>query len=147
MIELVDILIDTTYAFTTAYTVPNDTVYNITVYIESQDMYRYNDTLHLERKTGEVGISTFDGQGITLGQNIPNPANDNTVIHYSVPTDGSVTFNVYSISGQVLYSQTVETTFGAHSIELNTANLAAGLYFYSMEFKGQRLVKRMVVEN
>jgi hypothetical protein len=68
------------------------------------------------------------------------------VIHYSVPTDGSVTFNVYSISGQVLYSQTVETTFGAHSIELNTSALAAGLYFYSMEFKGQRLVKRMVIE-
>ncbi|MDR1877938.1 MAG: T9SS type A sorting domain-containing protein, partial [Bacteroidales bacterium] len=93
-----------------------------------------------------VGITSFDQQGISLSQNIPNPATDNTVIRYSVPSDGSVTFNVYSISGQVLYSQTAETSFGAHSIELNTSDLSAGIYFYSMEFKGQRLIKRMVIE-
>jgi hypothetical protein len=146
-IEQIDILSDTTFVFATAYTVPDDTVYSIRVYVESQDRYKDNDTLYLSRRTDKVGINTVDAYGISLGQNIPNPANDNTVIHYSVPTDGSVTFNVYSISGQVLYSQTVETTFGAHSIELNTSDLAAGMYFYSMEFKGQRLVKRMVVEN
>jgi hypothetical protein len=134
------------YRFTEAYTVPDDTAYSITVYIESQDRYKDNDTLYLTRRTDKVGITTFDGQGISLSQNIPNPANNNTVIPYSIPSDGSVTFNVYSISGQVLYSQTVETTFGAHSIELNTSDLAAGLYFYSMEFKGQRLIKRMVIE-
>jgi hypothetical protein len=146
-IEQIDILSDTTFIFATAYTVPDDTVYSITVYVANQDNYKANDTLRLIRRTDKVGISTFDGQGISLSQNIPNPANDNTVIPYSIPSDGSVTFNVYSISGQILYSQTVETTFGAHSIELNTSDLAAGMYFYSMEFKGQRIVKRMVVEN
>jgi hypothetical protein len=149
-IEQIMDMSDSVYTFATPYTVPDDTVsYSIRVYIESQDMYRYDDTLYLERTTYkeiENSITAFDGRGISLSQNIPNPANDNTVIHYSVPTDGSVTFNVYSISGQVLYSQTVETTFGAHSIELNTSDLAAGMYFYSMEFKGQRLIKRMVIE-
>jgi hypothetical protein len=140
-------LSDTTFTFGIAYTVPDDTEYSLRVYIESKDRYKANDTLYLTRQTNKVGIESFDVQQISLGQNIPNPANDNTVIHYSVPTDGRVTFNIYSISGQVLYRQTVETTFGSHSIELNTSNLAAGLYFYSMEFKGQRLVKRMVVEN
>jgi hypothetical protein len=146
-IEQIDILSDTTFVFATAYTVPDDTVYSITVYVESQDRYKDNDTLYLTRRTDKVGISAIDAYGISLGQNIPNPADDRTEISYSVPTDGSVTFKVYSISGQVMYSQTVETSFGTHSIELNTSDLAAGLYFYSMEFKGQRLVKRMVIKN
>jgi hypothetical protein len=141
------------FTFSQSYTVPNDTSYSIVVYITDVfdnylDHFHADDTIRLIRRTNaNVGIGTVEQQGISLSQNIPNPANDNTVIHYSVPTDGSVIFNVYSTSGQVLYSRTVETSFGAHSIELNTSDLAAGLYFYSMEFKGQRLVKRMVVEN
>jgi hypothetical protein len=146
-VDQIDVLSDTTFTFGSAYTVPDDTVYSIRVYVENKDMYKDNDTLYLTRRTDKVGITLFDGQGILLGQNIPNPANDRTEILYGIPSDGSVTFNVYSISGQVLYSQTVETTFGVHSIELNTSDLSAGIYFYSMEFKGQRLVKRMVVEN
>jgi hypothetical protein len=67
-------------------------------------------------------------------------------VDYSLPTDGEVTFHVYTISGQELFNQVVETTSGKHSIELNTTSLAAGVYFYSMEFKGQRIVKRMSVE-
>jgi hypothetical protein len=91
-------------------------------------------------------VSEYSQGLCTLGQNIPNPAGTSVVIPYSVPTDGSIMFSVYSISGQVLYSQTVETTFGSHSIDLNTSDLSAGLYFYSMEFKGQRIVKRMIIE-
>jgi len=34
---------------------------------------------------------------------------------------------------------------GKNEIEFSTVNLAAGVYFYSMEYKGERLVKRMTV--
>jgi hypothetical protein len=155
-------LSDSVFTFTQTYTVPNDTSYSLTVSISDMynsvlDNFPNDDIKTVIRKTVEpidppeppeppINIASFDRQNIYLGQNIPNPSNNRTEIAYSLPTDGSVTFNVYSISGQVLYSQTVETTFGSHSIDLNTSNLAAGLYFYSMEFKGQRLIKRMVVE-
>jgi hypothetical protein len=56
-----------------------------------------------------------------------------------------VFFHVHSISGQLLYSKTIEAQRGAQSIELNTAVLSAGVYFYSIEYKGQRIVKRMSV--
>jgi hypothetical protein len=82
---------------------------------------------------------------ISMSQNIPNPSNGTTRIDYSLPTDGEVSFYVYTISGQELFNKVVETTSGKHSIELNTTSLASGIYFYSMEFKGQRSVKRMSV--
>jgi hypothetical protein len=132
--------------FTEPYLVPNDTAYYIRVYLNSMDIYPEDDTVKITRHTESVGIETLEeNNAFTLGQNIPNPANENTLINYSVPEAGEVIFHVHSISGQLLYSKTIETQRGNQSIELNTSTLAAGVYFYSMEYKGQRLVKRMSV--
>jgi hypothetical protein len=103
--------------------------------------------MKIKRETTTVGItSTGETNAFTLGQNIPNPANNSTIINYSVPEAGKVIFHVHSISGQLLYSKTIEAQRGNQSIELNTSTLAAGIYFYSIEYNGQRLVKRMSVK-
>jgi hypothetical protein len=100
----------------------------------------------MKRYTESVGIETWkDVEGFTLSQNIPNPANNRTRIDYSIPEAGEVIFNVHSVSGQLLYSQTIEANNGKQSLELNTSSFAAGIYFYSIEYKGQRLVKRMMI--
>ncbi|MDR1180872.1 MAG: T9SS type A sorting domain-containing protein, partial [Bacteroidales bacterium] len=69
-----------------------------------------------------------------------------TRIEYNIPETGDVIFYVHSVSGQLLYSQTIEAASGKQSLELNTSSFAAGIYFYSIEYKGQRLVKRMIVQ-
>jgi hypothetical protein len=136
------------HAFTRTYTVPNDSVYYLIVFVNSQDNYHDNDTLTMKRYTESVGIETLKGSnGFTLGQNIPNPANNRTRIDYSIPETGEVVFNLHSVSGQLLYSQTIEATNGKQSLELNTSSFAAGIYFYSIEYKGQRLVKRMMISD
>jgi hypothetical protein len=136
------------HTFSRSYTVPNDSVYYLTVYIENNDIYLNNDTITIRRETTNVGINSTGNVNIfTLAQNIPNPANNSTRIDYSVPESGEVIFHVYSISGQLLYSKTAETERGTHSIELNTARFTAGVYFYSMEYKGQRLVKQLIISN
>jgi hypothetical protein len=136
------------HVFTRTYTVPNDSVYYLTVFVNSQDNYRDNDTLTTKRYTESVGIETLKGiGGFSLYQNIPNPANNRTHIDYSIPEVGEVVFNLHSVSGQLLYSRTIEATHGKQSIELNTSTFAAGIYFYSIEYKGQRLVKRMMISD
>ncbi|MDR1459302.1 MAG: T9SS type A sorting domain-containing protein, partial [Bacteroidales bacterium] len=134
------------HIFNATYVVPNDTVYYLAVYVESRDNYRNNDTMIMKRETN-VGISSIgENNGFTLAQNIPNPAKSSTRIDYSVPESGEVVFHVQSASGQLLYSKTIEAISGKQSLELNTNTLAAGIYFYSIEYKGQRLVKRMSVQ-
>jgi hypothetical protein len=136
------------HTFTRSYTVPNDSVYYLTVFVNSQDNYRNNDTMTIRRETVSVGIETLKRiGGLTLYQNIPNPANNSTHIDYSIPESGEVVFNLHSVSGQLLYSKTIETVSGKQSIELNTSTFAAGIYFYSIEYKGQRLVKRMMISD
>jgi hypothetical protein len=136
------------HTFTRTYTVPNDTVYYVTVYTNTYDNYRNNDTMTIRRETVGVGIETLgDANVFTLSQNIPNPANNRTRIDYSIPETGEVVFHVHSVSGQLLYSKTIEAASGKQSLELNTSTFAAGIYFYSIEYKGQRLVKRMMISD
>jgi hypothetical protein len=113
--------------------------------VDSYENYPANDTIRIRRETN-VGIETLGTNAFTLGQNIPNPANSTTHIDYSIPESGEVIFYVQSASGQLLYSRTIEAISGKNSLEVNTNTLAAGIYFYSIEYKGQRLVKRMSVQ-
>jgi hypothetical protein len=133
------------HTFNTTYTVPADSVYYLAVYVENRDNYRNNDTMIMKRETN-VGIETLGSNVFTLGQNIPNPAKNTTRIDYNIPEAGEVIFHVHSISGQLLYSKTIEAASGKQSFELNTNTLSAGIYFYSIENKGQRLVKRMSIQ-
>jgi hypothetical protein len=133
------------HTFNSTYNVPADSVYYLTVYVDSYENYPANDTLRIKREIN-VGIETLEGNGFTLGQNIPNPATNSTRIDYSIPESGEVVFYIQSASGQLLYSKTIEAASGINSLEFNTNTLAAGIYIYSIEYKGQRLIKRMSVQ-
>ena len=139
---------ETPYTFTNAYVVPDVYYYNILVYIDSQDTIFTNDTLRMDSiaTNKEVGINEINGATIFVSQNIPNPAHDIAMFTYSVPTDGKVLFTVYSVSGQTLYVRTEDAKSGENTLEVSVSNLSAGLYFYSMEFDGKRVVRKMVVD-
>ena len=130
--------------FTHSYTIPMLTNYTIKVFIEKQDANPANDTLTKERKTN-LGTITPVGNKFALGQNVPNPANDNTRIGYNLPEDGQVIFTVYTITGQVLHIEKRDASSGKNELEFNTINLANGIYYYSMEYKGESLVKKMTI--
>jgi hypothetical protein len=93
-----------------------------------------------------VGIEESNSTACYLGQNIPNPANTSTLIPFSIPEAGNVSFEVVSITGQVLYKKDIQAQTGSNTIELNTETLSAGIYYYRIEFNGQRLVKKMTIQ-
>ncbi len=135
------------YSFQGAYTVPEDTAYIIKVYIASKDDYTYNDTMTIARKTDyNIDVVKIEGLTISMGQNIPNPAGNSTTIIYGIPESGEVIFRIHSVRGQLLYNMAVESESGTNTIEINTSALSAGIYLYSIKYKGQHIVKRMSVK-
>ncbi|MBO4402510.1 MAG: T9SS type A sorting domain-containing protein, partial [Bacteroidales bacterium] len=137
-------------SLSTPYVVPNyDGKYNVTVYVEqvNGEMNYANDTVRVEACAiyNDVAVPGFDGDAYSLGQNIPNPARTATVIPFSIPEDANVTLTVMSVSGQMLYTTEISATAGENSYDLNVENLSAGIYYYTMEYKGQRLVRKMNV--
>jgi hypothetical protein len=140
------------FTFPEKYNIPDVSIYYIRIYLNKVDAYPEDDTLSIplqtrKEKDDEDNIVTGITSIFTLAQNIPNPANNSTRIDYSVPEAGQVIFHVHSISGQLLYSKTIEASSGTNSIELNTSTFAAGVYVYSMEYKGQRLIRQLIISN
>jgi|GEM_PF-997983 len=134
------------YTFATLYTCPPTTPYTICTYTNlSGDMVHANDSLCKSVQVN-VGIDEAEGNGLYLHQNIPNPAQNSTTIGYSLPSDGAITFTVVNVLGQKLFTLNRKELSGKHQIDLNLENYAVGVYYYTLNFDGKTLVKKMVVD-
>ena len=60
------------------------------------DGYHLNDTVCETIINVIGGISDADLDAFWLGQNIPNPSNGITMISYSIPNSGNVSFSLVS---------------------------------------------------
>ncbi len=132
------------FEFPHGFNVPEEADYTIVAYVNSVDTKSSNDTLSMTKCT-DLGVVDQNANAMSLGQNIPNPAKTQTVVNYTVPTNGTVVFTLTTVTGQVIYTQSQEVEAGHNSVVFNTTNLATGIYFYTMDFNGQRLTKKMTI--
>jgi subtilase family protein len=87
-----------------------------------------------------------------LDQNYPNPfgtvSGTATTIRYELSSEGLVSLELFDLLGRRL-----STLFrgwkrqGEHFTTISTADLGAGIYYYQLEFNGERVSRRMVVLN
>jgi hypothetical protein len=68
---------------------------------------------------------------------IPNPISDDAVIQFAIPLESSAQLNIYNISGNKIFTQSIES--GTVSERFSFENLPAGLYFYQINQKGINL--------
>jgi photosystem II stability/assembly factor-like uncharacterized protein len=81
-----------------------------------------------------------------LEQNYPNPFNPVTTINFSIPKANYVTLTIFNAEGKMI-SKVVDgyKQAGIYNIELNTSNLASGMYFYKLETGNFTATKKMVL--
>lgn len=84
--------------------------------------------------------------GIVLGQNIPNPATDNTKIPFYTTVPGKTELRIHSAEGQLLFSTSIDAEYGDNNIEINTANWASGIYFYTIYLNNTQLTRKMLIQ-
>ena len=99
------------------------------------------------KTVGTTGIDQLSNptDGFSLGQNIPNPFNQETVINYTLPQQSNTaSMAVYDLSGKQITSYPLEK--GSSSLTITSEKLAAGIYIYSVLVDGKIMdSKRMVV--
>lgn len=83
--------------------------------------------------------------GIILGQNMPNPAIESTIIPYYVSESGDGLFQIHTTDGQLLFEESINFEQGEGTIQVNTANYAAGTYFYTIIVNDKKLTKKMII--
>jgi hypothetical protein len=131
-------------ATTVAYTVPDTGNYfTVNVFASLLCGGQYSDSSVVIECIRSLSVADWNRDGIDMSQNIPNPAKGNTKVNYSIPEDGRVVFSVYTVMGQTLIRKAIDAVSGSHSIEFDVADLAAGIYYYSMDYQGRKIVKKM----
>jgi len=84
--------------------------------------------------------------GLSLGQNEPNPFAQATTISYNLPKKGQVSLKVFDMTGNEI-ATLVEGNqeAGPHAVEFNAGNFPEGMYFYSLWFNDVMKTGKMVL--
>lgn len=76
------------------------------------------------------GLSEF-----TVSETYPNPVASGTAkVNVSLPTEGTVTCTIYSVTGQKVKEFSVQKPAGESSMDIDTATLSPGIYLYSISY-------------
>lgn len=109
-----------------------------------------NDPLlgaHVSVTCPPIVIGINDGNATALSVNaVPNPANDRTKINYEIPAVGNASIAVMNVYGQTVFS-TVKNDLaaGSHSMDLDTRDLAAGVYFINLTVGAEKVTRKLIV--
>jgi hypothetical protein len=81
-----------------------------------------------------------------LSQNYPNPFNPSTKIEYTLPDNGFVKLQVYSVTGQLVKSLVSENQqAGYYTVNFAGNDLSSGIYIYKLSVNNNELVKKMML--
>ncbi|MFZ4741167.1 MAG: C25 family cysteine peptidase, partial [Bacteroidales bacterium] len=76
----------------------------------------------------------------------PNPANDKINVSYKLLTNTDVSIKIFSINGQMVYSNDNEyKVAGNYSIGLDASLLSRGVYFISLKTKNQVITQKLII--
>lgn len=94
-----------------------------------------------------IGITENDVRnGVGLGQNVPNPANNTSTVNYSLDNAAQVNMNLFDINGKLVRTLVNgNMAAGNHRVDINTADLQEGVYFYTLTTDKSIATKRMTV--
>lgn len=91
-------------------------------------------------------ISTEIPNSYLLEQNYPNPFNSKTIIRFDVLKASDVKITVFDITGkEVARLVQQKLNAGRYSVDFDAANIASGIYFYSMAAGEFVQTKKMIL--
>jgi photosystem II stability/assembly factor-like uncharacterized protein len=93
-----------------------------------------------------VGLEQPWAQALNLGQNFPNPFQDQTIIEYFVEHAGLVKLDVFDIMGKCVGTLVdEEVPAGNHRLFYNAGAIPDGVYYYRMQIGERQTTRKMVV--
>ena len=95
--------------------------------------------------TAPTGIGQLSQAKFDVGQNVPNPFNGRSEIHFTLVNNENVDFKVYNLLGAVVYSSNFKGEKGMNTITIEANSFAPGVYVYSVSNPAQTITKRMIV--
>jgi hypothetical protein len=117
----------------------NDSIHNSIDQLQSQMKFILEEINNLKANRPSAGVASLE-------QNMPNPANNSTIIGYHIPaTAGAASISFNNAAGQLLKTVTISGR-GAGQLTVSAGEFAAGVYYYSLSINGKIVdTKQMVL--
>lgn len=125
--------------------ISNNQTYTYSLYAKSN--FARSDTISVKIY---ISISSLEDSekpnSFYLSQNYPNPFNPTTSINYSTPLNSFVKIDVYTITGERLFTLVDEyQPAGTYNIVFDASNLTSGIYLYKLKANNHVAVKKMIL--
>lgn len=122
--------------------------------------------IQIDYTIGESVIAPLSGAGLLLTQGFqqpftyvlgansifpflamyPNPTQGNTILHFSLPAEGTLEVLVYNAIGQRVLQATMHYGSGESQYLLQTERLLAGTYFVTVNLVGYGMVSKKLLK-
>ncbi len=85
---------------------------------------------------------------LSFSQNYPDPFSEETQIDFYIPTDETITFNIFNASGHLVYQETSEYLTGYHTFKVKAYSLkSTGVFICQIQLKDVVFVQKMLARN
>ena len=126
----------------------NDGINEGEIIIISNDRVNPEFRIPVEVTTGnnvEFTTNPLD-RDYTLSAPYPNPFNNTTQVHFSIPRSGLFTLAIFDLSGREMAGiYDGYLTAGNHQIEVQSGNLTAGVYILKSMFENEQSNHKVVL--
>ena len=96
-------------------------------------------------KPYDLGLVFTEGQTeLLLLNNVPDPFHAATQIGFYLPQAGPYTLDVTDVTGKRHYTHRAQADAGYHQITVDAAQLPTGLLYYTLQFEGKQITRKMV---
>jgi len=140
-------LVEAGSIFLLDYLNPNTTYYwRVSAFNEYSTCINWSETRTFTTGSGISNVETVEG--LTEFALSPNPVTAGSMLNFSISTEKSFSadFELISVDGKSVYSRNgINFAQGATSININTENLSAGLYFATIRSANGVVNKRVVI--
>lgn len=102
----------------------------------------YKIVVNPANSTQSLNPNTF-----SVIQSVPNPADNACEIYYTLTSKSDVEIRLVNAIGKEVQKIRTSGNTGTNKYELNTENLAQGIYFYTISNGQNTITKRMVVNH
>ncbi|PSR52350.1 hypothetical protein AHMF7605_01835 [Adhaeribacter arboris] len=88
-------------------------------------------------------LNNLERLGVSLEQNSPNPANQNTTFRYTIPAGLQAQILVYNATSGKLVKTLAAP--GTGQVQMSSNNLPAGIYIYNLVVEGKLMASKQMV--
>lgn len=131
----------------------NDSAYYPSIFIEGWNAATFSREFHSMQAhvvcddCPLLSVKNINNNLLETVTLFPNPADNEVNVNFTMSNDATAKVYITNAMGQLIASQNVNDVKAkkTSTVKFSTANMASGIYFYTVEANGQRKTDRFVV--